>query len=351
MKLKERILELDALRGIAALVVILYHYTTRYQEIFQHKEPMLFSFPIGNFGVQLFFIISGFAIYMTLSNTKSLKDFAIKRIIRLYPAYIIAVVLTFTLTHLYQLQGRMVSLINGIVNITMLGGLLGVPYVDGVYWSLLVEMIFYVLIGILMLIGLLKKIEYASIAWLAVCAIINVAQLITGGIKGGNLIGMLAITQFCNLFIAGIMFYKIKQSISKPLHHLIVGACLVYQFLFQGISSGLIVALFFLVFYLVVYNKLQFIAINPLTFLGFISYALYLVHQNIGYIVINALEKNGFTNQIFILVPITVSIVLAYLITRFIEKPVQSFALKAYNNVKFRPSVAKPATTENSLAK
>lgn len=176
MKLKDRILEIDALRGIAALAVVLYHYTTRYQLSFQHKEPMSVNFSYGSYGVELFFIISGFAIYMTLTNTKSLKEFAIKRIIRLYPAYIIAVILTFTLTHLYQLPDRTVSLTSGIINLTMIGGFLGVPYVDGVYWSLQVELIFYILIGILMLIGLLNKIEYASITWLAVCTYYKCCQ-------------------------------------------------------------------------------------------------------------------------------------------------------------------------------
>lgn len=119
---KERINELDAFRGIAVIAVVLYHYTTRYQELFSTTYQHVFNFPLGLYGVQLFFIISGLAIYMTLSNSNTISDFIVKRIIRLYPAYIIAVILTFSLTHVYQLKGRMTSITDGLLNLTMLQG-------------------------------------------------------------------------------------------------------------------------------------------------------------------------------------------------------------------------------------
>ena len=51
---KKRFEELDALRGVAALSVVLFHYTTIYDYIFGHKEPLIFNFKYGSFGVQLF---------------------------------------------------------------------------------------------------------------------------------------------------------------------------------------------------------------------------------------------------------------------------------------------------------
>ena len=46
-----------------------------------------------------------------------------------------------------------------------------------------------------------------------------------------------------------------------------------------------------------------------------------LLHQNIGYIIINKMEAAGLTNEIFIIIPITVILLAAWLVHRFIEQP------------------------------
>lgn len=84
--MKKRLIELDALRGIAALSVVIYHYTTRYNSLYGHD-----SFLDNNYfhycsqGVQLFFMISGFVIFLTLNHIKKPMDFVISRFSRLYP--------------------------------------------------------------------------------------------------------------------------------------------------------------------------------------------------------------------------------------------------------------------------
>ena len=57
-----RLTELDALRGIGALCVLIFHYSTRFHELFPQAAHVPFSFPGGNYRVLLFFTISGFAI-------------------------------------------------------------------------------------------------------------------------------------------------------------------------------------------------------------------------------------------------------------------------------------------------
>ena len=81
-----RLQELDALRGLAALVVVLFHYTSRYDVVFGHNSAPLVSAPWGHFGVNLFFGISGFVIFMTLGRTQTPADFIVSRFSRLYPA-------------------------------------------------------------------------------------------------------------------------------------------------------------------------------------------------------------------------------------------------------------------------
>src|SRR5689334_5092656 len=90
--MSKRLLELDALRGIAVLGVMFFHYTTLYMSAYD-PTPTLFDFCFGQHGIHLFFIISGFVIYMTLEKSSPM-DFIVSRFSRLYPAYWAGILLT-----------------------------------------------------------------------------------------------------------------------------------------------------------------------------------------------------------------------------------------------------------------
>lgn len=324
MNEKNRMYELDVFRGVAVLMVLLYHYTTRYDQLFGHtKENYSLNFNFGNLGVQLFFIISGFVIFMTLERSKSVKEFTYKRAIRLYPTYIVGVILTFLTVSAYQLEGRMVSLFDAVINLTLIEGLIyeQFEYVDGAYWSLTVEILFYAIMGFMLFIGWIKKIEVPIIIWLLVSLIVRSLDIYYDHMALTYL-SFYGILTYCNLFIAGIMFFKLKNK-NKLIYHIILGLSLLSEFLFNGIIVGTIVAVFFFMFYALIYGKLTFLNHKPLAYLGTISYALYIVHQNIGYIIINFLEKNGFEHELYILIPIIMSIIIASVITFFIEQPLQ----------------------------
>jgi peptidoglycan/LPS O-acetylase OafA/YrhL len=123
-----RVMSLDAIRGIAALAVSLFHYG-------------LFSF--GYLGVELFFLLSGFVLTLP-SRHGSLRDFVVARCIRLYPAYWVCLAVTCSAA---LVAGERVSLVDIGANATMLTALLGRRYIDGVYWSLTEELVFYGLVG------------------------------------------------------------------------------------------------------------------------------------------------------------------------------------------------------------
>ncbi|MGX6445633.1 acyltransferase family protein [Neobacillus sp. K501] len=341
---KSRLTELDVLRGLAALAVVLYHYTTRFNELFPSvREANNFDFKFGFLGVQLFFIISGFVIIMTLERSKNVKDFAFKRAIRLYPAYITGVILTFILVSLYGLDGREVSVSNAIINLTMLQGIIPgvVPAVDGVYWSLTVELIFYLIMGFLFVVRFTEIIEIPLVLWLIISAIVR-ALAMNFDIPLINIVQFYGLMSYCNLFIAGIMFYKLTRH-NKIQYHLIIVACVLYDFVFNGLITGSAVLVFLVVFYALINGKLKFINFKPLIFLGTISYSLYLVHQNIGYIILDVLGSFGLTNEIFIIIPIAISIGFASLITFYVEKPIQ-------NIMKRNGNKNKPIKTKETVA-
>src|SRR4051812_39368993 len=82
--------ELDALRGIASLMVVFFHYT-------MGRPQADVGFVLGTTGVDLFFIISGFVIFMSLNKITRSTDFIINRVSRLYPTYWTAVTFTFVI--------------------------------------------------------------------------------------------------------------------------------------------------------------------------------------------------------------------------------------------------------------
>lgn len=345
MSQRKRFTEIDALRGLAALAVVLFHYTTRYEERFGEVSGGFSEyFSLGEYGVQLFFIISGFVIYMSILKVKSVSDFAIKRSFRLYPAYIFAVVLTFTIVSLASIDQLKIDIMPALINLTMFQDFLGAPRVDGVYWTLRVEMTFYILMGILLFFKVEKKVMPIAISWLAFSVFI---QLLHSSVDtdATALIREFSIASFSHMFIIGIMFYCIWQHGSQLKYHAVIAACVLYDLTFMSIENALITSLFVVIFYLVINSKLQFLSSPVLVFFGTISYPLYLIHQNIGYVIINQMHFMGLTHPIFTVMLVGATVLAAYLIFRYVETPVQNALYKIYKGQR-KPSPKKKMMAE-----
>ncbi len=126
-----RIVFLDAARGLAALLVVFHHLNVPGA---QHALGDL-----GRTGVLLFFFISGYCIFLAVARYReqTLKLFLMRRAFRLYPAYWISVIAAYLLTE----TGEPNSVF--LINMTMIQAAFGVPNVIGVYWTLFVEILFY----------------------------------------------------------------------------------------------------------------------------------------------------------------------------------------------------------------
>ena len=345
MAQRKRFTEIDALRGLAALAVVLFHYTTRYEERFGIDNGGFSDiFVFGEYGVQLFFIISGFVIYMSILKVKSVSDFAIKRSFRLYPAYIFAVVLTFTIVSLAPIEQLKIDIMPALVNLTMFQDFLGAPRVDGVYWTLRVELTFYILMGILLFFKVEKNVMWIVYSWLAFSVGV---QLVHMGADNDTtaLIREFSIASFSHMFIIGMMFYSIWQHGDKLKYYAVIAMCIGYDLIFLSVENALFTALFVLTFYLVIHNRMQFLSSRVLVFFGTISYPLYLIHQNIGYVVINKMHELGFTHPIFTVMLIGATILAAYLIFRYVETPVQNALYKIYKGQR-KPGGKKKIATD-----
>ena len=140
---RSRIAELDVLRGTAAVMVMIFHHTVIFQSMFGDGRAPGLQF--GVFAVHLFFMISGFMIFMKLARTRSALDFAVSRGSRLFSVFWVAILLTQTVVWCAPLPGLPVSWRDAMWNLTMLAQPLRVPMVDVVNWSLVIELAFYAL--------------------------------------------------------------------------------------------------------------------------------------------------------------------------------------------------------------
>lgn len=328
-KKSQRFSELDSLRGIACLLVLISHYTWAYNHYFNTLDNQIFYFRYGDFGVQIFFILSGFVIFMTLNKVKSIKEFAVARFARLYPTYWAAMFFTITILFFFPVPGLgNYNLILILKNITMLQAFLRTEHIDQVYWSLCVEIVFYIIMGTLFYFKQLNN-KYVSIAWLSLTLIVFMPDFYLK-----KFIVVIFILKNAPLFIAGIMFYKVKIGTAKLANHLIIIlSFILYGLMFykERIKADsdynsdftplflLIVA--FVLFYVLIYFSLKSLNNKILLFFGTISYPLYLVHNVIGYSIIYRVKMVTKNQLIQFIVPTIISIILAYIITFFIEKP------------------------------
>lgn len=316
--IKSRLEEVDGLRGIAALVVLVFHYLFLYNNLYGHGLSVPEIIRYGQYGVHLFFMISGFVIFWTISNSAKPLDFVWSRFSRLYPVFWVSVILTFTIVSLNGLPGREADFLSFLVNLTMLHEYFGVGNVDGVYWTLTLELAFYFWMFLFMRLGLLKQIDGILLFWVGIAGLISYRKL---GIEPHHVLNKLFILDYIELFAMGICLYKIKNAMHNLLTYGVVMLCVLSLFSKYSNELALGLSLTYGLFYLACTGRARFLAIRPMVFLGTISYSLYLTHQNIGYVLLNYLKSIGLSPVISIILTSIGAIVLATVLTKFVEKP------------------------------
>ncbi|MHA7157099.1 acyltransferase family protein [Glutamicibacter endophyticus] len=327
---------LDGLRITAALTVVFYHYTAWGHSHWGTKAPD--AWPIlseitryGSIGVQLFFLISGFVILMSVQG-KSVLQFVASRAGRLYPAYWLAVLAAAVLTFILWPEasdGRTTGDI--LPNLTMMQTAMDVRDLDGVYWTLWAELRFYFLLGIMLALGWTKShhIMLLSVLWPAV----GLYFKFTGATTSMEWV----LGQYSSLFCIGMLLFVIYTEGSSLTRWLLIGVNTLIASYHTGLKGAfdssylsglevpawhfaLLCTLCVAVVALCTVTPLNRVYSRWLVFAGSLTYPLYLIHELWGWWIIESLHLK--INQ-YILLPLTIAIVLlvAYLISRFVEKP------------------------------
>ena len=316
----KRVVELDALRGLAALAVVAFHYTTFYQQHVGHVPPLPFGFPAGNYGVHLFFLISGFVIFMTLERTRTAMDFVVSRFSRLFPAYWAAMAMTALVVYSIGLPAQKLPVRDLVLNLSMVQQLLGAEHLDGSYWTLQVELFFYAQMLFWFAIGQLGRIRWIILAWLVF--VVVYVETEQHHLHFSYTLRELLILRHIPFFALGILFYRIHtRPGERGIDALLAGLCL-FTIWFSEPPVFLVVALVCcLVFGLFVAGALRWMATPAFAALGAMSYSIYLLHQAIGMALIHRFEQGGLHSLVAIALTLSIVLLLAAVLTWGIERP------------------------------
>jgi peptidoglycan/LPS O-acetylase OafA/YrhL len=352
---KDRVNEIDLLRFCAAMAVVFHHYAFRG---FAADGMSVMPYPLlaplakyGYLGVELFFMISGFVILMTAANG-SLSAFLISRVVRLYPAFWACCTLTFVTILAIGAPRYAASLPQYLINMTMTSGFVGVADLDGSYWSLYVEMKFYALVAVVLLLGRIRQAQVFLVLWLFASIALELVHI-------GRLRSLL-IADYSAFFIAGAACFLVwSEGISKTRIGLIAASwCLavwqsiawlpVFEKRYNTPIDGYVVAgavtTFFVIMFLISARLTGTLSRYRWTVAGAMTYPLYLLHQVIGFAVFNAAYPSV-SSHVLLWTTITLMLALAYSVHVVVERRL-SLRLK---NILLRSLKAMPQRTNRPL--
>jgi peptidoglycan/LPS O-acetylase OafA/YrhL len=321
----------DLLRLAAVGAVIMYHYG--FWGPASHGVPQV-ALPAlapiaqyGFLGVPIFFAISGFVIAYSAEG-RTAAGFAIARFSRIYPTFVLCMTLTFAATMLFGAGHFEVSPAQWFANLFVAAPLVGQPYVDTSYWSLVIEIVFYAWVAAFIALGIFpRRIGALILAWLA----ITFANELT---IDAPIFEKLFMADDSGFFAVGLLIYQHSRGRRDArlwaLSALALGTA-VFQAIHKlerlgvhthGSFDPKVVAAICVVSLGIVLlaTKIKRVLL-PARFVlaaGGITYPLYLLHMQLGYVIytVTAPQRDGaiITGTI-----ITGVVFLAWLIWRFFE--------------------------------
>lgn len=281
-----RIAQVDALRAVAALLVLVIHATEIFAQsahatgagTWLHRAAHALDF--GRIGVVVFFMISGYVVANTLDNpATTARRFVVRRFFRLYPLYWLSV------------AGACIFLLRGPVdaatlaaNLTMLPTLFGKEPYMGLYWTLETELAFYALALGLWAAGVLYRPRF--LVALAALMIAVFAAFMFGWIPAPTVLSWKALPLHLSFMVAGTLAYLWQRDGTRAplLAALAVALAPSAYALSRYLASGgaddlrwgasypIAVAMFMLGL------NARVLRTRPLALVGMVSYSIYLLH-------------------------------------------------------------------------
>jgi peptidoglycan/LPS O-acetylase OafA/YrhL len=350
---RPRLYAIDGLRFLAALGVVLYHFTARWSQVWGddpgHVFPEIGPVVIyGALGPELFFVISGFAILMTAWG-RDVPHVIASRLARLYPSYWIALIATSVLLLWIWPAGKDISVGEALVNLTMFQEAFGVRHVDGVYWTLWTELRFYGLMVVFVAWGITRR----RLLW--ACALWPLAAQAALELEAPSWLRLVLLEQYAPFFAGGMLIYLMYREGRSTVAWLIVAmnaALAVYNIVPWQMDSvgantvftpspwvlGLLTVGCFAVVAVLTLTRLQHLRWAWLMPVGALTYPLYLIHEYWGWWVIDNLA--GHANRWVVLgAAVALATVLAWLIHQAEKRLGPPMRRRIEHTLRRRPTV------------
>lgn len=319
---------LDYGRFGAGLAVVAYHYffngisNGKVTSITHIPELIAFA-KYGFLGVEFFFMISGFVIFFS-SRNRTAGEFLTSRAVRLFPAFWVAVLFTSAFAQFWGGQKMSVSLPQMLVNLTMLPKPLGLPFVDGVYWTLQYEWSFYFAVFMALATGLQSKLRLMFLLWPLYILVMRLIGAENFPYAAGY---------YC-YFAAGALFaMRMEEKTPASLGALIlcVGLCASFSagkaagltvnkgVEFSAAIIGAIVVCQFLFFVFLTSRAGLALRLPGARLAGGITYPLYLIHAHFGYMLLSQFADDDNRVAAYFLIAVAV-LAIAHAIHIFVER-------------------------------
>ena len=342
-KKSKRIIELDAIRAISCLNLLLFHFTYVYQNKYGFESPLGFAFPYGKYGVQLFFMLSGLVNAMTLLSKRKAGDFLAARFIRIFPSYWLVIAMNLLLFATLPMFNHTITVGETFSNLTTMPMLLGYTNMEPVTWTLQIEMLFYFFLMTIFALGLLDKpIRTMTVAvtfCLASGLFINwfKASYPASDWNGHlHVFDQLFFIRNLPLFAMGILLNELRCKRGNPygLWAGIVFSAIVFHLIDLRGHNPVATVLMFGLLTASAFGRVPVLRWKPFVYLSFISYSLYLFHNNLGSALIRQLEIFGWPPLLSIIVATAFAIGIAHAMTYWLEQPLTKWLRLQYAKLK-----------------
>ena len=322
-----RFYALDGLRFLAVLLVAGFHYCfvagrDGFSADAIYPEVTRYMY----LGVSLFFILSGFVITYS-GNNKSVKTFLILRGVRLYPAFWFCMTITFIGAYQLFADPRFsATWQDAILNTTMLPSFFGAHMIDGVYWTLLVEIKFYAFFSLFLAVKKWVKLEWWLLAWMLI-------YLINQFVISIPLSKLIAFPE-SPLFMIGILLYMMVSEGISLLRVAALGLALALTYSYElwratanvtNFGSAFEMKYIFpviLLFCGAVWFAAKISVPKWVRKLGDLTYPFYLLHDYLGLILISLLASILSPMASIVLV-FLLMMLFAYGVNLYVEVPAQ----------------------------
>ncbi|MFG3096151.1 acyltransferase family protein [Streptomyces sp. NPDC048202] len=347
----QRLAALDGLRFLAAVAVVLFHFTGQtpgtmrqiwgrpFEAIFPDSHGYL---AYGRLGVDLFFLISGFVICMSAWG-RSPRQFFISRVTRLYPMYWIGVLVSAFVIYTFDTPLGHPNPREVFANLTMLQKPLGVANLDSVYWTLWPELCFYLTFSIVVWMGL----TYTRVV--VFCGIWTVAAVLAPAAHL-PLMTVLVNPTSAPFFIAGMAFYLMYRFRATPLlWGIVLMSWLLAMHFILAPHGGrldwhtwhpwrgwlvLVITGFFALIAVIALGWTSRIQWRWLSVAGTLTFPLYLLHDVIGVTVVHHFGDR-MDPRVLVLSTVAGLILLSYVVHRLVERPVARYMRRWLNSASF----------------